>query len=96
MAERLSYEEDITISRLKNPYNFLDTFFATCSHTRTLQIHPEDVYYIGRCKESNQKPVNFIRALDEDFEFWFKKDSLWQSEDVDAVVDKDAGRVCIL
>ena len=97
MAERLSYEEDITISRLKDPYKFLDSFFAACPHARTLQIHPEDVYYIiRRCKERNQKPVNFVPALDEDFEFWFKKDSLWQSEDVDAVVDKDAGRVCIL
>ena len=97
MAERLSYEEDITISRLKDPYKFLESFFAACPHARTLQIHPEDVYYIiRRCKERNQKPVNFVPALDEDFEFWFKKDSLWQSEDVDAVVDKDAGRVCIL
>ena len=97
MAERLSYEEDITMLRLKDPYKFLASFFAACPHARNLQIHPEDVYYIiKRCKDRNQKPVNFIPTLDEDFETWFKKDSLWQSEDVDAVVDKDAGRVCIL
>ncbi|KAG6979977.1 Fatty acid synthase subunit beta [Fusarium oxysporum f. sp. conglutinans] len=33
-----------------------------------------------------RKPVNFIPVLDENFEFYFKKDSLWQSEDLDAVV----------
>ncbi|KAF4540617.1 Fatty acid synthase subunit protein [Lasiodiplodia theobromae] len=42
------------------------------------------------------KPVNFIPTLDEDFEYFFKKDSLWQSENVDAVLGQDAGRVCIL
>lgn len=96
VAERLSYE-NITLSMLRDPYKFLDSFFAACPQVQTLQIHPEDVHYIiTRCKERNQKPVNFVPALDEDFEFWFKKDSLWQSEDVDAVVDRDAGRVCIL
>lgn len=27
---------------------------------------------------------------------WFKKDSLWQSEDIEAVIDEDAERICIL
>ena len=35
-------------------------------------------------------------SLDDNFEFWFKKDSLWQSEDLEAVVDQDVGRTCIL
>lgn len=96
ITERLS-NQNITPSMLRDPYNFLDSFFAACPQVQTLQIHPEDVYYIiTRFKERNQKPVNFVPALDQDFEFWFKKDSLWQSEDVDAVVDRDAGRVCIL
>ncbi|KAJ1928591.1 fatty acid synthase alpha subunit Lsd1, partial [Linderina pennispora] len=34
--------------------------------------------------------------MDKDFHIWFKKDSLWQAEDVDAVADQDVGRVCIL
>ena len=38
----------------------------------------------------------FVPVLDESFENWFKKDSLWQSEDLDAVVDQDIGRTCIL
>ncbi len=38
----------------------------------------------------------FIAVLDDEFETWFKKDSLWQSEDLNAVVGRDVGRVCIL
>ena len=57
----------------------------------------EDVsFFLGLCKRRGQKPVPFVPRLDEDFESWFKKDSLWQSEDIDAVVDQDVGRVCIL
>jgi len=53
-------------------------------------------YFLELCKRSGQKPVPFIPILSEDFELWFKKDSLWQSENLDAVVDGDVGRVCIL
>ncbi|KAI1307782.1 sterigmatocystin biosynthesis fatty acid synthase subunit beta [Xylaria venustula] len=60
-------------------------------------IHPEDVrFFIQSCKKRGRKPVNFVVALDDDFEHWFKKDSLWQSEDLDAVLDQDPERVCIL
>ena len=38
----------------------------------------------------------FVPVLDHELEFWFKKDSLWQSEDIDAVVGQDPQRVCIL
>ncbi|CAD6907485.1 unnamed protein product, partial [Tilletia caries] len=33
---------------------------------------------------------------DESFQTWFKKDSLWQAEDIDAVFDQDPQRVCVL
>ena len=52
--------------------------------------------FIEMCRRPHQKPVPFIPVLDGNFETWFKKDSLWQSEDIEAVVDQDAGRVCIL
>ncbi|KAL1636886.1 hypothetical protein SLS56_000980 [Neofusicoccum ribis] len=72
-------------------------FGAVCPGAETRSLHPEDErWFIKRCKSRIMKPVNFIPALDEDFEFFFKKDSLWQSENVDAVVGQDAGRVCIL
>ena len=53
-------------------------------------------YFVLLCKKPGQKPVTFVPALDDDFEHWFKKDSLWQSEDLEAVVDQDAQRTCIL
>ncbi|KAH7063090.1 putative fatty acid synthase subunit beta [Macrophomina phaseolina] len=72
-------------------------FEAVCPGAETQTLHPEDErWFVRRCKARGMKPVNFIPALDEDFEFFFKKDSLWQSENVDAVVGRDAGRVCIL
>lgn len=70
---------------------------AWCPGAETRKLHPEDArWFIRRCKSRTMKPVNFIPALDEDFEYFFKKDSLWQSENVDAVIGQDAGRVCIL
>lgn len=72
-------------------------FAAACPGAEAQKLHPEDVrWFVKRCKSRVMKPVNFIPALDDDFEFFFKKDSLWQSENVDAVVGRDAGRVCIL
>nr|AAC49199.1 putative fatty acid synthase beta subunit [Aspergillus nidulans] len=60
-------------------------------------LYPEDVsLLINLFRRQGQKPVPFIPRLDADFQTWFKKDSLWQSEDVDAVVDQDAQRVCII
>ncbi|KAH8805464.1 fatty acid synthase beta subunit dehydratase [Xylogone sp. PMI_703] len=60
-------------------------------------INGEDVqYFLQLCQRRGQKPVTFIPVLDENFETWFKKDSLWQSEDLAAVVDQDIGRTCII
>ncbi|KAL4988001.1 putative sterigmatocystin biosynthesis fatty acid synthase subunit beta [Aspergillus falconensis] len=60
-------------------------------------LYPEDVsILINLFRRQGQKPMPFIPRLDADFETWFKKDSLWQSEDVEAVVDQDAQRVCII
>ncbi|MCJ1282192.1 beta subunit of fatty acid synthetase [Xylographa opegraphella] len=61
-----------------------------------LMIYQDARSFIAMCKRKGQKPVPFIPILDESFETWFKKDSLWQSEDLEAVVDQDVGRVCIL
>ncbi|GAP92987.1 putative sterigmatocystin biosynthesis fatty acid synthase subunit beta [Rosellinia necatrix] len=65
--------------------------------TASQLLHPEDVrFFINACRKGGRKPPNFILAFDEDFEYWFKKDSLWQSEDVNAVFGGDPERVCIL
>ena len=60
-------------------------------------INAQDVqHFLLLCQRRGQKPVPFVPSLDDNFEFWFKKDSLWQSEDLEAVVDQDVGRTCIL
>ncbi|THC93903.1 hypothetical protein EYZ11_006621 [Aspergillus tanneri] len=99
--ERLHHHADgrqLTLAALShNPQNFLAVLRGTIPNASATILHPEDVqWFLLRCKARGQKPVNFIPVIDEDFAFWFKKDSLWQSEDVDAVTDQDAGRVCIL
>ncbi|OCL12674.1 putative fatty acid synthase beta subunit [Glonium stellatum] len=82
---------------LDNPLEFIENFVQRLPKTEQQHLSPQDVaYFIAICKRPGRKPVNFVPRLDEDFEFWFKKDSLWQAEDIDAVIDKDAGRVCIL
>ncbi|RYP69141.1 hypothetical protein DL771_006235 [Monosporascus sp. 5C6A] len=84
-------------SWLDMPRNAVSRVIEACPDAVEQTLHPEDVrLFINSCKERGRKPPNFIVALDDDFEVWFKKDSLWQSEDVDAVVDQDPERVCIL
>ncbi|ODA76460.1 hypothetical protein RJ55_07729 [Drechmeria coniospora] len=53
-------------------------------------------YFVLLCKRPGQKPPPFLVDMGDDFEVWFKKDSLWQSEDLATVVGEDAGRTCIL
>ncbi|KAJ1924023.1 fatty acid synthase alpha subunit Lsd1 [Tieghemiomyces parasiticus] len=81
-----------------DPCQFLaDTFWPAFPAARDQLLTSEDVlYFITLCRRRGQKPVPFIPVLDKDFDVWFKKDSLWQSEDLAAVVDEDVGRVCIL
>ncbi len=60
-------------------------------------LYAEDIsLLLASFRRPDLKPVPFIPQLDEHFATWFKKDSLWQSEDVDAVEGRDADRVCII
>ncbi|OGM44265.1 sterigmatocystin biosynthesis fatty acid synthase subunit beta [Aspergillus bombycis] len=80
-----------------DPARFVRAFNTTCPAAVAEILNPEDVsFFLKQTKKDNQKPVNFIPALNDDFEYYFKKDSLWQSEDIDAVIGRDPGRVCIL
>ncbi|KAL3435967.1 acyl transferase domain-containing protein [Aspergillus tetrazonus] len=100
--QRLPFDSEaaasLTISLLrKAPDRFLAIFADVCPTAKGDLLNPEDIsFFLMQCKIPGRKPVNFIPALDDDFEFYFKKDSLWQAEDVDAVPDQDAERVCIL
>ncbi|KAE8356277.1 acyl transferase domain-containing protein [Aspergillus coremiiformis] len=81
----------------EDPGRFLSLFAIACPAASEDVLNPEDVsFFLMQTKKDGQKPVNFIPVLNDDFEYYFKKDSLWQSEDIDAVIGQDAGRVCIL
>ncbi|KAJ2872364.1 fatty acid synthase alpha subunit Lsd1 [Coemansia aciculifera] len=59
-------------------------------------LHSEDIqFFIGTCKRRGQKPVPFIVTLDADFATALVKDSIWQSENLDTVVEQDPQRVAI-
>ncbi|KAL6235076.1 hypothetical protein BDW75DRAFT_240471 [Aspergillus navahoensis] len=90
--------EGLTVSLLrKDPDRFLAVFADACPTAKKDLLNPDDIsFFLMQCKLPGRKPVNFIPALNDDFEFYFKKDSLWQAEDVDAVPNQDAERVCIL
>ncbi|KAF2107795.1 acyl transferase domain-containing protein [Lophiotrema nucula] len=95
--ERLPHSPTTTGDFSDDPETIFAATLERCPAAKVSKLHLEDVrWLVKRCKARGQKPVNFIPSLDEDFEFFFKKDSLWQSEDVDAVVGQDADRVCIL
>jgi fatty acid synthase subunit beta len=60
------------------------------------QLYSEDAdFFMQLCRRPGAKPVPFVPSLDDNFETYFKKDSLWQSKNLDTVVDQDAGRVFI-
>ena len=84
-------------SDLEQPYKAVDEILAAYPAANEQLINAQDVqHFLLLCQRRGQKPVPFVPCLDENFEFYFKKDSLWQSEDLEAVVDQDVGRVCIL
>jgi fatty acid synthase subunit beta len=86
-----------TYSELDTPYPAVDTILASYPEASTQLINAQDVqYFLMLCQRRGQKPVPFVPSLDENFEFWFKKDSLWQSEDLEAVYGQDVERTCIL
>ncbi|KAJ2465117.1 fatty acid synthase alpha subunit Lsd1, partial [Coemansia sp. RSA 2337] len=73
-------------------YSFTNRYTAAESQL----LHSEDIqYFVGICKRRGQKPVPFIVALDSDFSVSFSKDSIWQSDDLDAVIAQDPQRVVI-
>lgn len=84
-------------SELNDPFPKLQNFFARYPEASTQILASEDIaYFLALCQRPGQKPVPFIPVLDAQFGIWFKKDSLWQAEDIDAVFDQDPQRVAIL
>ncbi|EAW11677.1 putative fatty acid synthase subunit beta [Aspergillus clavatus NRRL 1] len=86
-----------SLNQLDEPEKFQAHLFARYPQAKIDVITAADAeYFILLSRRRGQKPVPYIVALDEDLEFWFKKDSLWQSERLEAVPGQDVGRVCIL
>ncbi|KIH88860.1 fatty acid synthase subunit beta, fungi type [Sporothrix brasiliensis 5110] len=84
-------------SDLDEPYSGVERILEHYPDAETQIINAQDVqHFLMLCQRRGQKPVTFVPALDENFEFFFKKDSLWQSEDLEAVIGQDVGRTCIL
>ncbi|KAL9947011.1 hypothetical protein D7B24_008910 [Verticillium nonalfalfae] len=82
---------------LESPYETVKRILAGYPEADTQIINAQDVqHFLMLCQRRGQKPPTFVPALDENFEFFFKKDSLWQSEDLGAVIGQDVGRTCIL
>ncbi|KOS21665.1 Fatty acid synthase subunit beta [Escovopsis weberi] len=82
---------------LDEPFGTVDRILSRYPEAEHQIINAQDVqHFLHLCMRPGQKPVTFIPALDQNFEFFFKKDSLWQSEDLDAVIGQDVGRTCIL
>lgn len=101
VEERFLQKEQISLlqsySQLDVPFDFVAEFLAHFPEAETQLLTSEDVlHFVTLCQRRGQKPVPFIPVMDKDFEVWFKKDSLWQSEDLAAVVDQDVQRTCIL
>ncbi|XDG06758.1 hypothetical protein ABKA04_006373 [Annulohypoxylon sp. FPYF3050] len=84
-------------SELNEPFSAVERILAHYPEAESQIINAQDVqHFLLLCSRRGQKPVTFVPSLDENFEFFFKKDSLWQSEDLEAVIDQDVGRTCIL
>ncbi|KAF8071859.1 fatty acid synthase [Lyophyllum atratum] len=82
---------------LDDPLPFVETFFKAYPLAAEQLLASEDAaYFLAIAQRPGQKPVPFIPVLDASFEVWFKKDSLWAAEDIEAVFDQDPQRVCIL
>ena len=79
------------------PFSFLDDFSCCYPGAEDIKLSAEDAdFFVELCKRVTQKPINFIPRLDENFEAWFKRDALWQAADLEAVIDQDIQRTCII
>ncbi|KAH7160243.1 acyl transferase domain-containing protein [Dactylonectria estremocensis] len=84
-------------SDLNEPFSVVERILAAYPEAENQILNAQDVqHFLIMTMRPTMKPVTFIPILDDNFEFYFKKDSLWQSEDLDAVVGQDVGRTCIL
>ncbi|KAL4789031.1 acyl transferase domain-containing protein [Aspergillus venezuelensis] len=86
-----------TVPLSDDPTLLQTAFDAAYGSQADKALYPDDLSrLVALFRQPGKKPVPFIPTLDDSFETWFKKDTLWQSEDVDAVGDQDVQRTCII
>lgn len=79
------------------PQKILEAIFKKYPESKVQFLNAQDVdFFLALTTRRAQKPVPFVPILDKNFEFYFKKDSLWQSENLETVIDQDVQRTCIL
>ncbi|KAK9387219.1 acyl transferase domain-containing protein [Lipomyces mesembrius] len=84
-------------TELDNPAPTVERILAAYPEATEQIINMQDKeFFLMLTLRPGQKPVPFVPALDDNFELYFKKDSLWQSEDLAAVVGQDVQRTCVL
>jgi fatty acid synthase subunit beta len=74
----------------------VEQLLAAYPTARSSILCEEDLDYFLHLCQTGGKPVNFIPVIDGSLSIWFKKDSLWYSEDLAGVPEMDAQRVVIL
>ncbi|KAK9765666.1 fatty acid synthase alpha subunit Lsd1 [Basidiobolus ranarum] len=82
---------------VENPFMLIAEFLEKYPDSKSQLITSEDIqYFIGLCRRKDKKPPPFVAVLDKELHVWFKRDSLWQAEDIDAVPGEDPDRVVVL
>lgn len=90
-------ESILLMGALDNPAALLELVAETYPLLVKQLVNAYDVaYFLKLCLNPAQKPVPFVPILDERFEVYFKKDSLFQCQDLDFVPGRDIQRTCIL
>eukprot|EP00741_Cyanophora_paradoxa_P005622 tig00000912_g5450.t1 len=81
------------------PAAALQATLDACPDARLNTVVAEDCdYFMEICRRPGLavKPINFIPAVDGELKVWFKRDSLFYSQDLDCVPGRDVERTMIL
>lgn len=82
----------------RKPHDFINVFFETYTAGANAVLAAADVdYFISSiCGIPTRKPINFIPEISAMFKRYFKSDSLWYSEQIEAVPGFDAEKAFII
>ncbi|KAJ2395680.1 fatty acid synthase alpha subunit Lsd1, partial [Coemansia sp. RSA 2559] len=79
-----------------DPLDYVQVVASNYPQIQTQLLASEDVQYlVAMCKRGGQMLLPFIPVLDKDFCTLLQKNTYWQSEDLDSVIDQDPQRTMI-